>query len=63
MARLTVTNDDDPKLFIDLEDEGGEGIWDGRCTGCDYTVSDSGTRFNGLSDAVNDAMVHLDHHH
>jgi hypothetical protein len=62
MARLTITNDQDPKLFIEL-DEDGEGNWDGRCAGCDYTVSEGGTRFNDLSDAVHDAMVHLDHHH
>ncbi len=37
--------------------------WDGPCSGCGWTVSENHTRHNDLDDAVNAAIVHLDHQH
>lgn len=62
MARVQVVHDDNPDLLIDLADD-GEDDRGGACTGCDYTVSEGGTRRNGLADAVHAAIVHLDHQH
>jgi hypothetical protein len=63
VARVLVVHDTDPDLRIELADDGDDASWDGPCTGCGYTISEGGTRHNGLEDAVHAAIVHLDHHH
>ncbi len=63
MARVLVVHDTNPDLWFDLVEDGDTADWDGPCSGCDYTISENGTRYNGLEDAVQAAIVHLDHHH
>lgn len=62
MARVLVVADANPALFVELAGD-DDANWDGPCSGCDYTPGEGGTRFNDLTDAVQDAIVHLDHHH
>ena len=63
MARIMVVHSTDPALFIELTDPDNEADYDGSCTGCGYTVSEGGTRWTSLADAVMAADVHLDHQH
>lgn len=72
MAKVLVVDEEDPTIMIEVfsipEDEpgGADGGWDGTCNrpGCeDYTISECRTRFNGLDDAVMEAMIHIDRRH
>jgi len=64
VARVKIEHDTDPALHIVLDEtDDDEPSWDGPCTGCGWTPSEGGTRYNGLEDAVQAAIVHLDHHH
>lgn len=60
MARVLVVSDRDPALAVTDEDEPS---WDGPCSGCGWTATYGGTRHTTLDDAVQDAIVHLDHQH
>lgn len=62
MARVLVVHDTRTDLYFDLT-EVGYASWDGSCTGCGYTISEGGTRFTELDDAVLNAIIHLDHQH
>ncbi len=63
MARVLVVADTDPNLHVELVADDDTANWDGPCSGCGWTVSEHGTRFNDLPDAVQAAIVHLDHRH
>lgn len=63
VARVLVVHDTDPNLHFELAADDTTADWDGPCSGCGYTISEGGTRFNSLADAVQAAIVHLDHHH
>lgn len=63
VAHLLVVHDTRPALQFDLTDDGDDASWDGACTGCGYTISEGGTRHNGLADAIHAAIVHLDLQH
>jgi hypothetical protein len=63
VARILVVHDTDPALFFDLTEDDETADCDGACSGCGYTISEGGSRFNGLADAVHAAIVHLDQQH
>lgn len=67
MAKLMVVHDTDPTLFVEIlteEDEDGDLRWDGECSapGCDYTVSEGGTWYRGMDEALSSAELHIDQH-
>lgn len=62
MARVMVVHGTRPDLYAELGED-DDASWDGPCTGCDLTPGEGGTRHNGLEDAVQASIVHLDHHH
>jgi hypothetical protein len=60
MARLLVVHDTGPSLRVELTGGDDEEDWDGPCSGYGWWPSEGGT---DLADAVQAAMVHLDHQH
>lgn len=64
MARIVIISERDPELRVELVDvDPAEGDWDGRCTGCAWTVHKARGFFPNKDDAVAMAEVHVDHHH
>lgn len=63
MARVLVVHDTRPDLYVELFDNDDDRSWDGPCTGCGWTVSEGGTRFNDCAEAVQACIVHLNHQH
>ncbi len=64
MAKVIVRHDNNPDVFVALEVD-DEANWDGSCSvdGCDFTLSEGGTRFTGAEDALVEASLHVDRRH
>ncbi len=66
MAKLMIVHDTNPDVFIEIveEDDAGDPRWDGECShpGCEYTVSEGGTWYRGLDEALAAAEQHVDRH-